>query len=122
MCYPWPSWTWRLMPEGYLLWTSPTSDIFHIPCPSTADYLQICNIGKDPVFPGTALPDCSFLASDIQECQAKGKIVTLSIGGADGAVGFASNSQATEFADTIWDIFLGGSSSTRPFGSAILDG
>ncbi|KAN0120794.1 glycoside hydrolase family 18 protein [Russula decolorans] len=86
------------------------------------DFANICNMGINPVFPGTALPDCSFLASDIQECQAKGKIVTLSIGGADGVVGFVSNSQAKEFADTIWDLFLGGSSSTRPLGSAILDG
>jgi chitinase len=68
------------------------------------------------------LPNCSFLASDIQDCQAKGKIVTLSIGGSDGVFGFVSDSQAEEFADTIWDLFLGGSSSTRPFGSAILDG
>jgi chitinase len=68
------------------------------------------------------LPDCSFLASDIQECQAKGKKVTLSIGGSYGVVGLVSNSQANEFADTVWNLFLGGSSSTRPFGSAILDG
>ncbi len=79
-------------------------------------------MGTHGVFPGTALADCSFLASDIQECQAKGKIVTLSIGGAEGVVGFVSNSRAKQFADTIWDLFLGGSSSTRPFGSAILDG
>ncbi|KAI0265502.1 glycoside hydrolase superfamily [Russula aff. rugulosa BPL654] len=86
------------------------------------NFANICNIGNSPVFPGTELPDCSFLASDIQECQAKGKIVTLSIGGSDGVFGFVSDSQAEEFADTIWDLFLGGSSSTRPFGSAILDG
>lgn len=98
------------------------SNIFHIPCPSTTDHLQICNIGTNPVFPGTALPDCSFLASDIHECQAKGKIVTLSIGGSYGVDGFVSNPQAKEFADTIWDLFLGGSSSTRPFAGAILDG
>jgi chitinase len=48
--------------------------------------------------------------------------VTISIGGAYGDVGFVSNSQAEEFADTIWNLFLGGSNSTRPFGSAILDG
>ncbi|KAH8980872.1 glycoside hydrolase [Lactarius akahatsu] len=83
---------------------------------------NICNDSDDPVFPGTDLPNCSFLASDIQTCQAKGKIVTISIGGATGAVSFTSDSQAQQFADTIWNLFLGGSSSTRPFGSAVLDG
>jgi chitinase len=48
--------------------------------------------------------------------------VTLSIGGATGDVGFTSDSQAKEFADTIWNLFLGGSSSMRPFGDATLDG
>ena len=68
------------------------------------------------------MPDCAFLASDINECQAKGKIVTLSIAGAIGDVALASDSQAQQFADTIWNLFLGGSSSMRPFGDAILDG
>jgi chitinase len=96
--------------------------IIHTPCSTNTNYPQICNAETNSVFPGTSLPDCSFLASDIQECQAKGKIVTLSIGGADSVVGFVSNSQAKQFADTIWDLFLGGQSKTRPFGSAILDG
>ncbi|OBZ72105.1 Chitinase 2 [Grifola frondosa] len=51
-----------------------------------------------------------------------GKIVTISLGGATGAAGFTSDAQASAFADTIWDTFLGGSSSTRPFGGAVLDG
>ncbi|KIM48366.1 carbohydrate-binding module family 5 protein [Hebeloma cylindrosporum] len=81
-----------------------------------------CNPSDNTTFPGTALPNCSFLASDIRACQAKGKVVTLSLGGATGAVGFQSDSQATTFGQTIWDMFLGGTSSTRPFGDAILDG
>ncbi|KAG5725917.1 Chitinase 1, partial [Termitomyces sp. T112] len=52
----------------------------------------------------------------------KGKIVTLSLGGATGAASFSSDAQAQDFADTIWNLFLGGSSSTRPFGAAVLDG
>ena len=40
-------------------------------------------------------------------CQAKGKIVTLSLGGATGAVGFANASQAESFAELIWGQFLG---------------
>lgn len=62
------------------------------------------------------------MASDIQTCQSKGKIVTISMGGATGANVFSSDSQAQQFADQIWNTFLGGSSSTRPFGSAVLDG
>ncbi|KAG9100537.1 Chitinase 1 [Ceratobasidium sp. 370] len=33
-----------------------------------------------------------------------------------------SDAQGVAFADTIWNLFLGGSSSTRPFGDAVLDG
>ena len=79
-------------------------------------------MNDDPVFPGTSMPDCSFLASDIEFCQSKGKIVTISLGGATGATGFSSDAQASAFGDTIWNLFLGGSSSTRPFGGAVLDG
>ncbi|PIL35449.1 hypothetical protein GSI_02176 [Ganoderma sinense ZZ0214-1] len=83
---------------------------------------NICSPAGDPAFAGTELPDCSFLASQIQTCQSKGKTVTLSLGGATGLSTFSSASQATAFGDTIWNLFLGGSSSTRPFGSAVLDG
>ncbi|KAG5352040.1 hypothetical protein C0989_004032 [Termitomyces sp. Mn162] len=62
------------------------------------------------------------MAADISACQAKGKIVTLSLGGASASVGFLSDGQAATFAQTIWDLFLGGSSSIRPFGTAVLDG
>ncbi|KJA26015.1 glycoside hydrolase family 18 protein [Hypholoma sublateritium FD-334 SS-4] len=85
------------------------------------DFANICSTGGNN-FPGTDLADCSFMASDIEQCQAKGKIVTLSLGGATAKVGFSSSSQASDFAHTIWNLFLGGSSSMRPFGSAVLDG
>ncbi|KAG8858743.1 Chitinase 1 [Tulasnella sp. 330] len=81
-----------------------------------------CSTVNDTVFPGTELVDCSFLAADIKTCQAAGKIVTLSIGGATGGGMFSGDSEATGFADQIWDMFLGGSSSMRPFGTAVLDG
>ncbi|KAF9042919.1 glycoside hydrolase superfamily [Panaeolus papilionaceus] len=74
------------------------------------------------VFGGTNLANCQFMASDIKACQSRGKIITLSLGGATAAGGFSSDSQAEAFADTIWNLFLGGSSSTRPFGDAVLDG
>ncbi|EJC98219.1 glycoside hydrolase, partial [Fomitiporia mediterranea MF3/22] len=86
------------------------------------DLANTCNVNDNATFPGTQLPDCSALAPDIEACQAAGKIVTLSIGGATGAITLSSDSEAEEFADTIWNIFLGGSNSTRPFGEAVLDG
>ncbi|KAJ7706770.1 glycoside hydrolase superfamily [Mycena rosella] len=81
-----------------------------------------CNPTDDAVFPGTGLANCQFLAAGIEGCQAAGKIVTISIGGASGAAVFSSNAQGVAFADTIWNLFLGGSSTTRPFGAAVLDG
>lgn len=62
------------------------------------------------------------MSSQIKYCQDKGKIVTLSLGGAMSQVGFSTNSQAQTFADKIWDMFLSGSGEQRPFGDAILDG
>lgn len=83
---------------------------------------QTCSTVGNPPFPGTNLPNCTFLAAGIEKCQQAGKTVTLSIGGATGNVGFASESQGQAYAQVIWDVFLGGSSSTRPFGTAVLDG
>lgn len=86
------------------------------------DLANICNANDGKVFPGSQLPDCSFLAEDIKKCQDKGKIVTLSMGGATGGNAFVDDAAAAGFADQIWDLFLGGSSETRPFGAAQLDG
>ncbi|KAJ3490512.1 hypothetical protein NLI96_g1393 [Meripilus lineatus] len=83
---------------------------------------NICNPTDNATFPGTNLPNCASVGADIKACQAKGKIVTISLGGATGSVGFSSDSQGQAFADTIWNLFLGGSSSLRPFGDAVLDG
>lgn len=38
---------------------------------------NICNTVDDASFPGTELPECQFMADNIQTCQAAGKIVTL---------------------------------------------
>ncbi|KAH9885779.1 glycoside hydrolase superfamily [Cubamyces lactineus] len=83
---------------------------------------NICNTDDSGVFPGTSMPNCTFLASDIEYCQSQGKIVTISLGGATGAASFSSAAQATAFGDTIWNMFLGGTGSIRPFGGAVLDG
>lgn len=73
-------------------------------------------------FPGTNLANCQNIAPEIKYCQNKGKLITLSLGGATGGAGFQSDAQASAFADTLWNLFLGGNSDTRPFGDAVLDG
>jgi len=67
----------------------------------------MCNYEKSGSFPGTNLANCTFMASDIRKCQAKGKIITLSLGGANADVGFSTPAEAVGFAKTIWDMFLG---------------
>jgi len=59
---------------------------------------------------------------EIKACQAKGKLITLSLGGAAPNVTFSGDKQAKDFAETVWDLFLGGSSKTKRFGDAVLDG
>ncbi|KAF8072097.1 glycoside hydrolase family 18 protein [Lyophyllum atratum] len=86
------------------------------------DLANTCNSNNGNVFPGTRLAMCPSLTDDIKACQARGKIVTISIGGATGVAGFDSDAQARTFAETVWNVFLGGSSDTRPFGDAVLDG
>ncbi|KAF8058279.1 glycoside hydrolase [Lyophyllum atratum] len=71
------------------------------------DFSNICGLGSGRTFSGTDLTDCSFLESDIRNCQAKGKIVTLSLGGATSQVGFSSDAEAAEFGQLLWDMFLG---------------
>ncbi|KAJ2857505.1 Chitinase 2, partial [Coemansia asiatica] len=73
-------------------------------------------------FSGTNLLHCPDIAADIKTCQAKGKIVLLSMGGAAGSYGFSSDAEAKTYADTMWDMFFGGSGSQRPFDDAVLDG
>jgi chitinase len=66
------------------------------------------------------LPDD--IATGVGACQAAGKRVLLSIGGATGSAGFASDADGQQSAQAVWDIFLGGQSSIRPFAGATLDG
>lgn len=84
------------------------------------NFAASCNDGT--LFPGTGLLQCPNIAEDIKICQAKGKIILLSLGGASGAYGFSSDAQAETFAQTVWDMFAGGSSTTRPFGDSVIDG
>ncbi|KAG2233800.1 hypothetical protein INT48_005953 [Thamnidium elegans] len=66
-----------------------------------------CNSIDNATFPDTNLADCSNLAPDIKYCQDKGKLITLSLGGATGGVGFPTEAKAVEFADTLWNQFFG---------------
>ncbi|KAG0222109.1 Chitinase 1 [Actinomortierella wolfii] len=76
----------------------------------------------ETTFPGSNLLSCPQIGADIKACQAKGKAIVISIGGASGQYALDTPEQGTAFAQQIWDTFLGGSSSQRPFGDAVLDG
>ncbi len=65
---------------------------------------------------------CPQIERGIISCQQKRKKVLLSLGGASGAYFFTSDAHAEMFAQTTWDMFMGGSSPYRPFGTAIIDG
>lgn len=65
---------------------------------------------------------CTALAADIAACQARGVRVLLSIGGGAGSYNLSSASDAESVATYLWDNFLGGTSSSRPLGDAVLDG
>ncbi|XVF73105.1 hypothetical protein PTKIN_Ptkin12aG0174600 [Pterospermum kingtungense] len=66
---------------------------------------------------------CIGLSTDIKSCQAKGIKVILSIGGGAGRFySLASSDDARQVATYLWNNFLGGRSSTRPLGPAVLDG
>ncbi|KAI1264847.1 putative class III chitinase [Xylariaceae sp. FL1019] len=73
---------------------------------------------------GSGLLICPEIEEDIQTCQANGKTIMLSIGGATYSEGgFASADAATTAAQTVWNLF-GSPTDTanRPFGSAVIDG
>ncbi|MBA0743685.1 hypothetical protein Gogos_006346, partial [Gossypium gossypioides] len=65
---------------------------------------------------------CTGLSSDIKSCQAKGVKVILSIGGGAGSYSLSSSDDARQVAMYFWNNFLGGTSSSRPLGPAVLDG
>ncbi|CEP11312.1 hypothetical protein [Parasitella parasitica] len=95
-------------------------------------FLYVFNVGGLPsinfsnacqtTFSGTNLLTCSAIGKDIETCQSKGVKIILSLGGASGSYGFSSDEQGQTFAQTIWDMFGGGSSTYRPFGDSVIDG
>lgn len=74
----------------------------------------------------TGLKDGSSLVPAIKQCQANGKLVILSMGGATdySDVALANDAAGQKVADQIWNLFLGGTSNPelRPFGTVKLDG
>ncbi|EES01791.1 hypothetical protein BDA96_03G392500 [Sorghum bicolor] len=65
---------------------------------------------------------CSVLSNDIRSCQRRGVKVLLSIGGGVGNYGLSSAADARLVAAYLWNSYLGGKSSSRPLGDAVLDG
>jgi hypothetical protein len=60
----------------------------------------------------------------IKKCQQRGKIMLLSMGGAASNGQFATEAQARDYADLLWNMFLGGRNPSipRPFGDTVFDG
>ncbi|KAK1668361.1 hypothetical protein QYE76_056520 [Lolium multiflorum] len=65
---------------------------------------------------------CKSQSKDIKSCQSGGVKVLLSIGGGDGSYGLSSPGDARQVAMYLWNNYLGGTSSSRPLGDAVLDG
>ncbi|XP_009757784.1 cysteine-rich receptor-like protein kinase 10 isoform X1 [Nicotiana sylvestris] len=65
---------------------------------------------------------CAAVGPELKLCQNLGVKVMLSIGGGVGNYSLASREDAKIFARYLWNTFLGGNSSFRPLGSAVLDG
>ncbi|KAI3416663.1 Kinesin-like protein [Psidium guajava] len=101
---------------------------------ATGDY-DFVNIAFLPTFGGGQPPminlaghcdptvnGCVGLSSDIEYCQARGIKVMISLRGDKGSPPMASKQDAAEIAAYLWNNFLGGHSSFRPLGDAVLDG
>ncbi|KAF5464398.1 hypothetical protein F2P56_014475 [Juglans regia] len=65
---------------------------------------------------------CTGLSNDIKACQNQGIKVMLSLGGGVGSYSLSSAEDARSVANYLWNNFLGGQSSSRPLGDAVLDG
>ncbi|KAK2631058.1 hypothetical protein EUGRSUZ_L03478 [Eucalyptus grandis] len=65
---------------------------------------------------------CTSISNDIRSCQNQGIKVMLSLGGGAGNYSLVSQADARNVADYLWNNFLGGTSSSRPLGDAVLDG
>ena len=61
---------------------------------------------------------CPGIQEGIKQCQANNKKVLISLGGATGDGDLSNQQKATNFANILWNVFLGGNgtSGQRPFG------
>ncbi|KAL5222650.1 hypothetical protein ABZP36_027363 [Zizania latifolia] len=84
-------------------------------------FLSTFGNGQTPVL-NLAGHSSAGISSDIQTCQSQNIKVLLSLGGGSGGYGLSSTDDARSVADYLWNNFLGGSSSSRPLGDAVLDG
>ncbi|XP_042480580.1 acidic endochitinase-like [Macadamia integrifolia] len=66
--------------------------------------------------------DCTAVSDGIRYCQNRGIKVMLSIISGGKNYSLSSPSDAKNIADFLWNNFLGGNSSSRPLGDAVLDG
>ncbi|KAF6162087.1 hypothetical protein GIB67_008216 [Kingdonia uniflora] len=69
-----------------------------------------------------AVGGCTRFSNGIRNCQNMGVKVMISLGGGIGDYSFNSATDANQFADYLWNNFLGGRSGSRPLGDAVLDG
>lgn len=71
---------------------------------------------------GTGMRRCADLQSQIVACQSLGKKVFISLGGAKGTQTFASQADAEQAANVLWNLFGSGADmnpSLRPFGQSV---
>ncbi|XP_043693765.1 hevamine-A-like [Telopea speciosissima] len=65
---------------------------------------------------------CTIVSNQITYCQSLGLKVMLSLGGGSGNYTLTSNQDVKDVAEYLWNNYLGGQSSSRPLGEAVLDG
>eukprot|EP00884_Botryococcus_braunii_P012443 jgi/Botrbrau1/2119/Bobra.0093s0026.1 len=63
----------------------------------------------------------SDLGLALRECQLQGRLILLGVS-QDDSTPFESQEQAIDTADGIWNLYLAGTASNRPFGQLVLDG
>ncbi|KAH0669986.1 hypothetical protein KY285_024139 [Solanum tuberosum] len=90
-------------------------------------FLVVFGNGQTPVLnlAGHCNPSvggCTRLSNDIRACQSRGIKVMLSLGGGVGSYSLSSANDARNVANYLWNNYLGGQSTSRPLGDAILDG
>ncbi|PIA64151.1 hypothetical protein AQUCO_00201440v1 [Aquilegia coerulea] len=109
--------------EGTLIQTCQTNKYGHV----NIAFLSSFGSGRTPVLNLADHCDpssngCTRISNGIRECQSRGIKVMLSIGGSAGSCTLTSADDARQFADYLWNNFLGGTSPSRPLGDAVLDG